>query len=357
MAGSPGSGASARSTPRHEGAGGAWRWAIPWLLAASASLTFAAVAWLAQATTVIPGFLANELSRQRETNGVFLYDGGYVDDADYVLLGQLQSDDYSRGGVYFIGDSELNVAIRAWELPPAERELIHNYSIGALRHSDVRSFVRMLVEDFGLLRAGGERTTIFLGLSYYLARPPIQGVTLSYYVERHGLYRYDAEGMRPAPMSWAERELRLQRESASRFMQVALRLRRSRVTGADAHNRTPQSRRLEGDWRASMRREVGELERLIDYLQARGVHVVAIFPPSGSWDDATPYQPAYQAMVRPLLQRRHVPLIDDSGLLGDEDFADGNHPNFESQIRLSAWNRRAALAALDAMGVYPTQTR
>jgi hypothetical protein len=140
-------------------------------------------------------------------------------------------------------------------------------------------------------------------------------------------------------------------------MQAALHIRRSRVTGVKPQDRTAQSRQLEGDWRASMLREVGELEQLIDYLQARGVHVVAIFPPSGSWDAGTPYQPAYQAMVRPLLQRRHVPLIDDSEALADDDFADGNHPNFESQLRLSASYRRAALAALDRMGVYPDRPR
>ncbi|MEQ1608368.1 MAG: hypothetical protein ABL956_05275 [Hyphomonadaceae bacterium] len=333
------------------------RWRLPLLLAATICATCAVVVWLAHVSPVIPNFVDRELARQRETNGVFLYDAGFVDDADYLLLDQVPFDDRSRGGVYFIGDSAMKVTLHPWLLPPGERRLIHNYSVGALRHSDVRAFVRMLVEDFDLLRAGGEHTTIFLSCSYYLARPPIDGVTLSYYVERHGLYTYSADaGMHPTKLLAADRFVRMQRDYAARFLNIAFGSRQSRVSGTDAELKSPQSRMLEGDWRAALSREVHELEELITYLQARGVTVAAIFPPSGSWDDGSPYEPAYRAVVEPLLQKYRVALIDQDDLISDDDFADRNHPNYRSELVLHELNRRAALGALGRMGLKPSDS-
>ena len=38
---------------------------------------------------------------------------------------------------------------------------------------------------------------------------------------------------------------------------------------------------MRGDWRTSMRREVDELGKTINYLHGRGVNVLLIYPPSG----------------------------------------------------------------------------
>jgi hypothetical protein len=327
-------------------------WRLPLLLATTICATCAVVAWLAHASPVVPNFVAREVERQRETNGVYLYDAGFVDEVDWLLLDQIPFNDTSRGGVYFIGDSAMKVTLHDWLLPPEERRLIHNYSIGALRHSDANAFVRMLVEDFDLLRAGGERTTIFLSCSYYLARPPIKDVRFSFFIERHGLYTYSDEGgMHPARLPPWERFVKVQREAATRFLQTVFGQRYSRVLGINPELKAPESRPIEGDWPAALKREVHELEELIAYLQARGVTVVAIFPPSGSWEDGLRYEPEYRAVVEPLLQKYKVGLIDQDDLVSDEDFADRNHPTYETTLVLHEQSRRAALEALKAMGV------
>lgn len=329
-------------------------WRLPLILAAVTSLTYAAVLALAHWSPIIPSFVNREISRLQSTNGVYLYDAGFVDDADYVLLGQVPVDDRSQGGVYFIGDSELNVALQPWRLSPEERRLIHNYSMGALRHHDVRQLVQMLVEDFDLLRAGGDHTTIFLGLSYYLARPPVPGANLAYYVERHGLYSYDHDGgMHPVHLSRIERFFLTERDYAQRVLGIATALRRSRVWPPDPAAKTGESRRLSGDWRAAMREEVRELEALLDYLQEQGVRVVAILPPSGSWDDNLPYERAYRRLIEPVVRSHHVDVIDEGDLLSDEEFADGNHPTYAASMRLHQLHRQAALRALGEMGMSP----
>lgn len=306
---------------------------------------------MAHSSPVIPNHVKREQQRQHDMNGVWLYDAGYLDEADYLLLGQIPNDDYSRGGVYFIGDSQTAVSLMAWRLPPEEQALIHNYGVGALRHRDVYHLVRMLVEDFNLLQAGGEKTTLVLGLSYYLARPEREGVTLKYYVERHHLYSYDERGMHPAPLTPLERMAIVERDYVQRFLATALGARQSRVTVYLPDQQTAEGRLVEGDWRAAMHRELGYLAALLDYLRARDVNVVAFFPPSGSWEEAVPYEAAYREAVMPLLEHRGVQLIDQGDWLADADFADGNHPTYAVQLDLHERNRAIALEALQGMGL------
>lgn len=330
---------------------------LPILLIGAMSLTFAAVAALANWTTAIPRFVETELARQRDVNGLYLYDGGYTDDADYTLLGQIPHDDYSRGGVYFIGDSQMRGGLMPWTLPPEERALIRNYAIGDIQHRDMTRFVRMLVEECGLLEAGGENTTIFLGISFHLARNrPATYVRGAF--ERHGLYTYsDEAGIHVAPLNPVERFLRLQRDAASRYLQVVFSLRKSRVHPGPADPWLQSSERLRSlvtdDWRATMREEVGELTALLDYLQARDVHVVAIIPPSGSWASEPPYEAAYRALVMPILASRNIPLIDHSDMLTDEEMFDGEHPTYRAQLKVSAAYRALAVAELERMGLLP----
>ncbi len=117
-------------------------------------LTFAVVSLLANFTPVMSAYVASQTKMHREKNGLLFFDGGYPDSGDYVLTGLLPEADFPRGGVYFVGASNSIVSIMTWELPPAERVLIHNYSIGNLTHREMRYFLENLVEEQGLLRAG-----------------------------------------------------------------------------------------------------------------------------------------------------------------------------------------------------------
>lgn len=317
-------------------------------------VTAASVSVLANVTSVIQDRVARDVVLHQSTDGMYQFDGGYIDDGDYVLVGQIPHDDYSRGGVYFIGSSEMNTAIMTWMLPPAERKLIHNYAIGDLRHSDTRHYVRMLVDDFGLLRAGGEKATVILGLSYQMTRKINEkGGYVEELFHRHRHYSYDPKrGIHRVDQSALERYLRLERDRANRFLRFAL-LSPSRVvtkfqlyswrighlTGV-----------MRGDWRRALSIEAGELAALIDYLQERKVRVRAILHPSGSWQAEFPYEAAYRDLVLPLLASRNVPVADMSKLLSDNELFDAVHARYSGQVKLHSAYHKLALDALAEMG-------
>ncbi|HVY04061.1 MAG TPA: hypothetical protein VG983_10430 [Caulobacterales bacterium] len=309
---------------------------------------------------VIENHLAGELEKQRTQNGRFMYDAGYQDDGDYVLIDQLLHDDYSRGGVYFIGASEMKITLMPWLMTAEEKRLIHNYSLGDLRHSEVLSYVRMLIEEDGLLKAGAGKTTIFLGLSYQMARNKDLNVPADRYIknlfERHGFYAYGPDRsihrIARAPL---DAYARLERDRMARFLNDVM-FPTSRVDTEPQIDKWKIEHLLNvmrGDWRPAMAREVEALGKTIDYLQARGVRVRLIYPPNGSWQKTLPYDGAYRAMVSKMLATRHVAVIDQAQLLDDADFADATHALYSGQVKLHRAYLALAHHALEDMGTEP----
>lgn len=320
-------------------------------------LTCVAVAIAAHETPVIANHVAREVERQRALDGKYFYNGGFVDDGDYVLVGQLPKTNYARGGVYFIGASETKNALRPWELPAAERALIHNYSLGDLRHRDVLHYVRSLVEEDGLLEAGGEKTTVVLGLSYQMTRGRDLSNVNDRYVpmlfERHGFYTYDVEdGIRRKPMSDVERFLQVERIRAQRFLQVLVSppddVSLERETPREGHDYLVAA--MGENWRQEMERQVAYVAEVIDYLQARGAHVRVIFPPEASWHETLPFDDTYRALLKPVLEIRKVPSSDLKHLLRDTEFSDAVHARYTGEIKLHNAYRAIALQSLAAMG-------
>jgi hypothetical protein len=328
-----------------------------WLSIMTATVMLATTATaivLAHATPVIRNFVDREAAQWQAIDGLFLFDGGYVDDADYVLLDLLPRADHSKGGVFFIGDSQSRTTLMPWRLSPAEQELIHNYSIGDLHHRDQRFFVQMLVEEMGLLDGGPEKTTVILGISHNMARPRDYQEP-SYVTEvfkRHGLFTYTFEdGIHRKKVSDLERSWSVERDLASRFINIALGLRKSRVRTVNPELQTLEFSTQADDWREVMDAEIIELTELVDYLLARDVRVQAIIRPSASWKKRLPYERTYLELVTPMLAARNVPLIDQSNLLVDADFVDDNHPKYSVQLRLHEIDREIALRELADMGL------
>jgi hypothetical protein len=327
------------------------------LMLATVGLAFAGLAALARVTPVIADHVAREEALYRSSNGVNFYTGGYTDDGDLVLLDELVHADYTRGGVYFIGSSEMRTSIMPWRLPEAERALIHNYALGDLRHSEVRHYVRMLVEDEGLLEAGPEKTTVILSLYYPLARPKNLDIPIDRFVkllfERHGFYSYDwDDGVHKTRMSEAERFVRIQRDAANRFIRTLI-LRPSLVRTVEPTEEWKLNHLIEvmgPDWESVMREELGQLERTLDYLEERGVRVVALLPPTATMHDELPYDAPYKAAIMPMLMSRGIPIADFSDVLDDEEFGDDMHANYTGQQRLHEAYRALALEQLEAMG-------
>jgi hypothetical protein len=322
------------------------------LILAAICATILMVVLLANTTPVLRNHILSENAYQRETGGMLMHGGAYTDDGDYTLLGELPHDDFSRGGVYFIGASEIKNAMIPWRLPYAERRLIHDYAIGDFRHREVLNYIRMLVEEYNLLEAGGEKTTIFLGVSYQMTRPNT-GVYVKGLFTRHGEFTYDFEkGMHRAPISPVERVVRRERDCATRFMRAifAPHWNVRPTAQEDRYKIQDLTDKMEGDWREAMRVEVGYLEQTFDYLQAHKVNVRVIFPPNGSWQRDLPYNKAYRKMIMPLAAARHIPVIDQAGMLADSDFNDAVHARYEGQLRLHEAHRQLALQALKEMG-------
>jgi hypothetical protein len=330
--------------------GGQWR--LGFMLGAAACLTFVSAAAGARFTRVIPNHVERQIARQEATNGMYMHDNGYFDDGDYVLIDQIPNADYSRGGVYFIGASEMKMTLMPWRLSPDEAALIHNYSIGDFRHRDVYHYVRMLVEEAGLLQAGGERTTIFLGLSTEMTREHTAGYVESLF-ERHGFYTYEwSGGIHIRALSPLERAFRLTRNEANRFLSVLF-LSPNRVGGRRAIEQTPEHQLRPANWRPIMEEEIRYLAQTIDYLQARGVNVVGIYPPQASWRDNVDYSGPHFEMVSEVLAARGVPLVDQRNMLPDEEFGDAVHPLYVGQVKLHDAYVELARGSLQEMVLLP----
>lgn len=320
----------------------------------------AGVGALAGSTTVIARHVTSEDDLHKSSNGVHFYDGGYADDGDFLLLGELPRETYVDGGVYFLGSSETRASIMPWILPDAEQQLINNYAVGDLRHREVDSFLRMLVEERGLLHAGANKTTIVLPLYYPLARQKDLSVSIDRYVEllfeRHRLYTYDwVDGIHDARPSSVERWLRVQRDRANRFLQILV-TNPSRVRPFRPSEQWMRDHLIEvmgENWEAVMDDELAHLGRTLDYLDEKAVRVVLLYPPTGSWHDALPYDAAYREKLSRLTAERGLPAADFSDFLSDDEFGDDMHARYSGQLRLHEAYRQLALDQLDIMGTRP----
>ena len=83
--------------------------------------------------------------------------GAFDTTVDRILLDEWPNADYSRGSVCVMGSSTAVVATRLWELPEAQRALIHNYSFAGTCHKMHFQLLRYLIEHENLLKAGGAK--------------------------------------------------------------------------------------------------------------------------------------------------------------------------------------------------------
>lgn len=320
--------------------------------------TFAVTIFIAENTPLLSNHVASEIARTQETGGLYYSDNGYIDEGDYVLLDKLYNDDYARGGVYFVGTSELQAGFMEWALTPNESRLIHNYSIGNMRHREIGQWLQMLVEENQLLEAGGENTTVVLSLTFQMTRINQNEMYVDNLFHRHGLYTYsERSGIHNVQMPAWRRWLALERDRVRRSLRLLMFNDYSRVVTYD----DPLSERfahmngvMEGDWRGEMRRQVAFLAEQIDYLQARGVVVRALYPPQGTWQDELPYADAYYEMVAPILAERGVRISDMRDLVPDQHFRDAIHVKYRGRVIFHEALMDLARESLREMGTDPS---
>ncbi len=69
---------------------------------------------------------------------------------------------------------------------------------------------------------------------------------------------------------------------------------------------------------------------LLDDLKARGVKVIGILLPRGSWTEGAPAE-AFSDEMRRIYAQRQIPLLDYSRSVPDADYMDSVHYSFKGR--------------------------
>ena len=301
----------------------------------------------------ISEWVCEQRREQWQRNGSVYWDRQlFIDPASRTLLQDIPEADYSRGGVVLIGSSSLHSALMGWKLPAEQHNRIWNYAVGGATLTDQANLLHYLVEERGLLAAGGEKTLVVLGLFYGDAVRGDEWKFGGIFVnvcKRYGLFEYARDsGVRPATHSAIERVLRTELAICSNFIETlctSLRLGPGLRVGVrpEFPAASPRDRRryariwsewMGPDWEPAMQSELQALADLIDYLQARDARVSATLLPLGSWHFDQPYAHAFEQRVLSVCESRSVSVTNLSGFLDDSEFADIAHPNFAGSSRL-----------------------
>jgi hypothetical protein len=321
--------------------------------------TTATLDLLARSETISQWVMRSDQEMYRVNKQRYSYENYFVDFEDRLINQELPGADYSRGGVYLIGTSNLKWATRFWELPEKERALIHNYGMGSFNHAFQFQFLRYLAEHKDLFAAGGEKNLVIFGTTYHDAGtvynpdgffPNVWG--------RHGLYRYDVKtGITPLPASELWRDLHFRRVRIAGFFKSVL----STIAHRFGYRMKPRRHDVEfynrerrdwmgPNWQEKIRSQVAEFDAMTDYLLARGVRVVVVYLPLGTWEDRLPFERAYIDAMNEVTSRKAIPTMDWSKILDDDDFADSNHPNLSGVDKLNPRFLEIAIPFLQSSG-------
>jgi hypothetical protein len=295
---------------------------------------------------------------------ISFWNAGYFADAEDRLLNEeLPAADYSKGGVYLMGASNVRAAAGFWDLPIPQRRLIHNYAISRSSHTDKFQFVRYLTEHDGWLRAGGEKTLLILGVSYgeVIFKHDPEGYFEKLW-ERHGLYAYDPDqGIIPLTMNPARRFLHFERvriagclTKLKYFLIEEARLYKGvkHVNWREINSHEePQPSLSEREWEVDLRDQLSEFRNMLDYITARNVHVAVVMLPYGSWEEKSDFTRTYAAEMSEICKSRGIQLCDWGRLLEDDDFDDSCHPNIFGADKLQSAFLGIALPFLRSTGV------
>ena len=297
---------------------------------------------------------ANEYKRQ------------YLDTEDRIVLQDVAELDPSAGGVYFFGASNMKWSMCVPDLPPPQRKLVHNFGAGEGSPHFHRQFVEFLVKHKHILSAGPEKTLVVYGASFINAKPALDSpaTVFSNMWRRYGLYDYDFQrGIEPVGRGAAWDAYALEKARATSFVQGLIdRAGRAAVPKAMRRRNTEKNpaafaagyeKRMGPDWEEGIRQQRGELQEWLGYLRTQKIELQVVLLPLASWHRPLPYPPKYRAMIEEFCAANHVPLIDYSDLLADDDFLDHIHVNPQGLAKTDAALMDIARKFLKAKGVWP----
>jgi hypothetical protein len=283
-----------------------------------------------------------ELARFAAGTEHFVNAGMFREFEDHLILEDLANADYSKGGTYFLGTSAMKWALKTWELPPERRPFICNYGIGATSHEMEFQFLRFLVEQRGLLRAGGQNVHVVLGAYWSMGTywPPNGYFGMLW--KRHRLFDYSpAKGISALNLNRVQRLVRVvEAHCAGPIVSNVNRIRRyaiiaagKRITPTDGIRDQAEITKLirssagGSGWEEPLQTQMLALRETVTYLKDRGVRVsIAMLPTrKGFFELELPN--AYYNQIRRLGGDLDIPVIDLTRLLSEDEFWDINHSN------------------------------
>ena len=289
-----------------------------------------------------------------------------LDTEDRIVLQDLAGLDPSRGGVYFFGASNMKWSMRVPDLPPAQRQLVHNFGAGEGWPYFHRQFTEFLVNHKDILCAGREKTLVVYGTSFLNAKPASDGpaTVFSNIWRRYGLYNYDfRQGIEPLSRGCAWDAYLLEKARCSSFVQglieragrmaVPKALRRRNTEKDPAVYAASYEKRMGKDWEEGIRQHRRELQQWLDYLRAQKMEFTIVLLPLASWHKPLPYPRKYRSMIEEFCETNHVPLIDYSDLVTDDDFLDHIHVNQQGLPKTDSALMAIARKFLQTKGIWP----
>jgi hypothetical protein len=265
---------------------------------------------------------------------IFCTNNHFVDATDRLLHEQIPSADYSRGGVYFVGASNMTWGLKLWDLPVTTRGLISDFAIMGSNHADQFEMIRFLVESEGLLAAGADKTLIVIAADYHMShearvsqdsRPAPDRVW-----GRRGFYTVDRDGLiRRSQLKPVLKALICERAKLTGLLKELVNIayvpfRNERVQDPRFYN-DEWTRTMKPDWQERIRVDLAALAQTIDYLKHRGARVAIVQMPRGSWEANVPFSDSYDHQLQEICDAAGVKIHNFTRLVPDDEFADSVH--------------------------------
>jgi hypothetical protein len=278
-------------------------------------------------------------SLAEQINKLFSDTGNFIDFEDRVLLDEIPHTDYSKGGVYFFGTSNMKWAFQTWDLPATQKRLIGNYGISASNHTTQLQLIRYLIDQRGFFSAGNLNLVIF-GVSFHLGVEPSN--FFEFLLRRHGLFTINADGqVFPTQVNPIGRWLSIEKARSGGVFWNVGRVTKSYIewlTGwfhpepRDPAQYQEMWRLYMGpNWKPNMDDQIEEFRKTILLVRSYGATVKVILLPQGTWMDSVPFKPYYEVKIRSLCSSTSTALIDLSRSIPDNDFVDSNHLTVQGQ--------------------------
>ncbi len=266
------------------------------------------------------------------------YEGGFYGNPNaHLIYGILPAVDFSKGGVYFFGDSVMASMLGPMDKLDPDSARLHNYCQLGQTFTDEFQFIRYLVEEEGIVRSARKNTCFVIGVDFSNALHDwtLHNDLWSHVFTNTGLYAYDVNsGISNEKMTSWWRSLRIIQIRIQLFSHWAFSHFHLPAEARTEDPITTWNKNFGPDWEHGLDDEVSQFNSLIDYLKKNNINFKIVYLPEKTWSDAyVPAQRFRQAVVS-TLTTHGVEMIDMLHSLNDEDFSGTDHISYSGSQKL-----------------------